>query len=77
MQVAAVSSRADAGSSGSVLLPSLQCELHMGFEERDLCHLKVVLLLLVHLSSALPILQSLLTDKPRAVLLSKATPGKG
>lgn len=46
-------------------------------EERGLCPFKVLLLLLGHLSSALPILQSLLTDKPRAVLLSKAVPDKG
>lgn len=49
----------------------------MGFEERGLCHFKVLLLLLGHLSSALPVLQSLLTDKPRAVLRNKAAPDKG
>lgn len=48
-----------------------------GFEERVLCHFKVLLLLLGHPSFALPVLQLLLTDKPRAVLLSKAAPDKG
>lgn len=41
------------------------------------CHLKVLLLLLGCLSSALPILQLLPTDKLRAVLLSEAASAKG